>query len=230
MTSFRNIASSFAIIVLCAAATHAALIGDIYTTNGNTLSAVTGAGGAVSYITGTPLATFTSTLVNSGTQYSGTDSSSLSTFLSNIPADQASAVGNPSPLGSFVMNLTGSLTVNVSGSYAFGTNNDDGGAFFLGGTGALGTGTAEGEVNGQHGQNGLFSTSVNLVAGTHYNVEYVYYNSSIGGGGGADAVGSIIGPGTVNISPQTVPEPSTFVLCGLGLVGLFIAARRRRKA
>jgi PEP-CTERM motif len=41
--------------------------------------------------------------------------------------------------------------------------------------------------------------------------------------------GSLFLTGEVHTPPEAVPEPSTFAIMGLGLVGLGIAARRRRK-
>ncbi len=49
------------------------------------------------------------------------------------------------------------------------------------------------------------------------------YTSNGAGGNGLQSVAFTIGI-------PLVPEPSSFVLCGLGAAGLFIAARRRRKA
>ena len=84
---------------------------------------------ATALITGTPAATFQSTLINSGQTYAGNDGSSLAHILSNIPADAATASANPLQVGSFVMALTGSITVATSGTYTFSNNLDDGGAF-----------------------------------------------------------------------------------------------------
>ena len=53
-----------------------------------------------------------------------------------------------------------------------------------------------------------------------------------GSGGPAQSIqqGWLLDNITLNYSLANVPEPSSFILGGLGAPGLFIAARRRRKA
>ena len=205
-----------------------ALHGAVYLEGSTSIASV---GTAAGLITGaTPDAAFSSTLVNS-TDYNGGDGYSLKEFLSPISADAAGAWPNSAPLGSFVMDLTGYLNVSISGSYAFTTNSDDGSSFYINGNGTPGSGTALGEVDGQHGPQSN-TTDFNLVAGHFYAIEYIYYNSACCGydathdykGGGAYTAASITGPGTVSLTP----EPASMVIWGaVGLIGFGVARRRR---
>ncbi len=230
---------TLASLMMAGSSTHAAitLSGTEYSIgNFTAIGSPTQAAGVVN--TTTPTATFTSTLINSGATYSGQDGGSFSqsvgnsVFLSAIPADAATASANPSPLGSFVIDLTGTFSVGTSGNYAFTTGADDGASFYLNGNGTSGTGVALGYDSGDHGE--VIVTSVyNLLAGHNYSLEYIYYNQGCAGcgftgnadnsGGGAVAFGSIT-------QTSATPEPASVFVWGLAAGAGLIVARRRRRA
>ncbi len=207
------------------------LAGAVYEQGGggspNTIS------GAVSAISALPppSVTFTSNMINGGFGWSGGDSQTISAFLTNDSPTITNGTGTGSDLLlTSVVNLTGSLTVSLSGSYTFGTTSDDGSVFFLSGNGTPGTGTELAAVDNTHPP--VYGQSVvSLTAGHVYNLEYLYYNTACcGDGGGASAVASITGPGTVSFSTLSTPEPGSMVVWGLAGLGMFFVARRRRKA
>jgi hypothetical protein len=71
--------------------------------------------------------------------------------------------------------------------------------------------------------------TVNEMLASHQAINTIFFDNN----GGADQRFGPSATGTpailVSIS-QVTPEPSSFLLCGLGAIGLFVAARRRRKA
>ena len=183
-----------------------------------------------------PVATFVSNNFINGANYNGSDGSTLPQILtSNGHTDVIlTDTTGGSSVGSFVMDLKGTLTVDTSGTYTFTNNNDDGGAFFVGGTGVSGTGTELAQNDGDHAPAVQSGTDL-LTAGTSYNFEYIGYNDACSAcgyigttaqpGGGVQFAGTITGPGAVVVT--AVPEPAAVVAL-LGGAGMLLGLRRRR--
>ena len=120
-----------------------------------------------------------------------------------------------------MLDLRGTLTVSTTGTYTFTNNIDDGGEFFLNGTGSAGSGTGIAANDGTHGPVVATGTQ-NLTAGTLYPVEFIYYNQGCAGDGcGGSVTAGITGPGTVSLTP----EPAALSLLAVAALG--IASRRR---
>ncbi|RIK74871.1 MAG: hypothetical protein DCC68_22265, partial [Planctomycetota bacterium] len=134
------------------------------------------------------------------------------------------------------------LTVNQSGLYRFTVFGDDGSQFRLqGSSGWTAGGIAAVDAIGD----GIFIGGccadgfgeVFLNAGEQYIAQLIW--NEIGGGAYVSVRYSIDGQGNFLLGSsadgsrpaglELVPEPSSFVLAGFGLAGLFVGLRRRRK-
>ena len=127
------------------------------------------------------------------------------------------SVNNAFPGGlntNFAAHVTGNFYVDIAGTWTFGINHDDGARLMI--DGAL-VAIADGEVDNR---NTLITNS--FAVGLH-TVDIVYFET--GGGASLEFFGA---RGTAAFQlVQSVPEPTTLALVGLGLLGA-VAARRKR--
>jgi hypothetical protein len=185
--------------------------------------------------------TFTATVFN----YSGNDNSNYNTWLGS---DAGTFSGTMDVLGDSVTRFQGYIQITTANTVInLGLNSDDGSRFYIGTTDILetsngstygNTGTVPANNDGGHG-NQLFTNAVTFADAGYYPVDIRYYDGAWQDGsnppniGGATlqvnvngAIYNAANPG-VSFVQSVVPEPTTFALGGLALLGL---ARRRRRA
>ncbi len=167
-----------------------------------------------------PQGTFVGTLIN----YSGGDMTTPVNFLNyNGNTDGNSFVGTNGNLNDGLFELKGFYQAPV-GTVNFSVGHDDDAQLQIGSTvltsgGCCGTNTA----------------SATFSAAGLYPITLIYANASYNGGTGGASFNVSDNPGLTflgqggNIFQAHTPEPSSFVLCGLGAAGLLLAARRRNR-
>ncbi len=158
--------------------------------------------------------------------YNGGDGTSVGTYLASDAPGVGPNTGSPDTSTNnynVVYDANGYLKVGTTGSYTFTVNYaDDAVRVYVGGNYQVGqSGSLLAEQN-YYGGIGPASGTVTLTAGHSYPFEVFTYQ----GYGGANLSLTVTGPnGLVNLNSITspTPEPSSFVLCGLGAAGLLLA-------
>lgn len=122
---------------------------------------------------------------------------------------------HPFGLASFGADVSASLQVPVAGTYTFHLSSDDGALVFIDGALLIDRG-------GPHGPSTTDGT-LSLSAGMHA-VEVQFFECC-GGPSGLDFV--IPTDVVIGVPPQSIPEPNSLLLIGLGVAGVWAGTRRR---
>ena len=176
--------------------------------------------------------------------FGGYQAGNSSSTISNFP-DNAILIGKPSSYGSAAWGNIADQTISTLTGYAAGMGDN------IGGTAVLQVGNAWISANGGTGawdtyQYGGTPTTYNVQGSSAYgvypgtletqvalgqNVNTVYSSVAAYNNGFAGAnIGQLTVSATGDVTLQAAPEPSTYALCGVGALLLFVAYRRRAQA
>lgn len=160
----------------------------------------------------------TGTFVSTAINYSGTDASTITSFLRNDQSSYKGSAAQSFDLSDAILHLTGYYYTAGPKVVTFGLSHDDSAQFSIGGKVALST---------AFGNN---STTVNLTAPGYYAFDLVYSNTNYFNVGSAylnlTANGQVVT--STDLVQSVVPEPGTLALVAVGLLIVAAASRRFR--
>ena len=158
--------------------------------------------------------TFVSTAIN----YSGSDASTVTSFLGNDRVSFKGATPAAYDLSDAIFHLTGYYYASAPGMVQFGLSHDDLVQFLLGGKVAISSAL------------GNDTTKVLLTAPGYYAVDLVYSNTNYYNVGSAflTLTANSHTLTSANLVQSVVPEPGTLALLGVGLLACAVTSRRWR--
>lgn len=172
-------------------------------------------GNTLSTMQSTPVAGhFTATSLN----YAGGDQSSITSFLGSDGASYVGRAAAANDLSDAILDLSGYLYVAAPSTISFALSHDDSAQLSIGNQVVLSKDCC-----------GTDTVSVKFAKSGYYALDLIYSNTIYNNGVGGASV-SLTQNGNVltaaNLA-QSVPEPATWAVLGLALVGLGMVGRRK---
>lgn len=158
----------------------------------------------------------TGTFVSTAVNYSGTDSSKITSFLGNDQSTYKGAAPQAFDLSDAILRFNGYYYASSPETVTFGLSHDDAVQFSLGGKVVLSSAI------------GNNTSTVNLTAPGYYAFDLVYGNTNYYNVGSAylslTANGKVVT--SSDVVQSVVPEPGTLALVGVGLLVSAVVSRR----